>query len=448
MGSLLGAARTVRESMAGHTLWNVNSTASGGGVAEMLRVLVGYATGAGVSVRWTVIEADERFFVITKRIHHWLHGANGDGAPLGESDVAHYNRVIENNGQLLRRRMRPGDIVVLHDPQTAGLIPILVTFGATVVWRCHIGAVAANDNTHQAWSFLRPYLDLAEAFVFSRAEYAPRWMPPAKVWVIPPSIDPFSPKNQELDDSNVRAIMRRIGLLDDRTVTNSAGFTRRDGTTGEVLRRASIVASAGPPSRETPLVVQVSRWDPLKDMGGVMEAFARVAHDTDAHLALVGPAVAGVGDDPEGAHVLAECIARWRKLSSSTRDRIALVSLPMVDIDENAAMVNAIQRHACVVVQKSIAEGFGLTVAEAMWKRRAVVASDVGGIPDQIGPGTGVLLADPSDLDATGAEIMRLVIDAGRRATLGAAAHEHVRANFVGDLHLIRFAELLGELIQ
>ena len=172
MESLLGAARTVRESMAGHTLWNVNSTASGGGVAEMLRVLVGYATGAGVSVRWTVIEADERFFVITKRIHHWLHGANGDGAPLGESDVAHYNRVIENNGQLLRRRMRPGDIVVLHDPQTAGLIPILVTFGATVVWRCHIGAVAANDNTHQAWSFLRPYLDLAEAFVFSRAEYA------------------------------------------------------------------------------------------------------------------------------------------------------------------------------------------------------------------------------------------------------------------------------------
>ena len=367
---------------------------------------------------------------------------------MDDSDVAHYDRVLQSNGRRLLPRMQPGDTVVLHDPQTAGLIPMLVTFGATVVWRCHIGAASTNHNTNQAWSFLRPYLDLAEAFVFSRAEYAPPWMPPAKVWVIPPSIDPFSPKNQEFDDSRVRAIMSRIGLLDDRTVTTATGFTRRDGTPGQVLRRANIVASAGPPSRQRPLVVQVSRWDPLKDMGGVMEAFARVAHDTDAHFALVGPAVAGVGDDPEGAQVLAECIARWRKLPSNRRDRIALVSLPMVDIDENAAMVNAIQRHACVVVQKSIAEGFGLTVAEAMWKRRAVVASDVGGIPDQIGPGTGVLLADPSDLDVTGAEIMRLVVDAEWRATLGAAAHEHVRANFVGDLHLIRFAELLGALTQ
>ncbi len=213
-----------------------------------------------------------------------------------------------------------------------------------------------------------------------------------------------------------------------------------------MTRRAEIVASAGPIPIDAPLVVQVSRWDPLKDMAGVMDAFARAAPGSDAHLALVGPAVAAVGDDPEGAQVLADCTARWRALEPRVRDRVVLVTLPMDDVDENAAMVNAIQRHAAVVVQKSLAEGFGLTVAEAMWKRRAVLASDVGGIPDQIVPGTGVLLADPADLDAAGAEMMRLVADAERRAAIGAAAHDQVRSHFVGDRHLISYAELITAL--
>jgi trehalose synthase len=267
------------------------------------------------------------------------------------------------------------------------------------------------------------------------------------VWLIPPSIDSFSPKNQELDGESVRAILNRIGLIDDHATALPGRFTRRDGRAAEVSRAAAIVAGGRLPSPDSPLVVQVSRWDPLKDMGGVMEAFARVVEGTDAYLALVGPAVVGVGDDPEGARVLAECTEKWRDLPPRVRERIALVSLPMDDIDENAAMVNAIQRHAAVVVQKSIAEGFGLTVAEAMWKRKAVIASDVGGIPDQITPGTGVLLADPLDLDAAGHEIMRLLADSGQRVALGIAAHERVRADFVGDLHLIRYAELFAKLV-
>lgn len=443
---LLVAADEVRRLLAGNTVWNINSTASGGGVAEMLQVLVGYASGAGITTRWTVIEGDDQFFIVTKRIHHWMHGAGGDRLDLTEGDVAHYERVLERNSHQLHERIRPGDVVILHDPQTAGLIPRLRDTGAKIVWRCHIGASTTSDRTDDAWTFLRHYLEDADAVVFSRADYAPVWLPSSKVSIIPPSIDPFSPKNQHLDDSAVSAILERIGVTDHRGHGAPATFTRRDGSSGQVTRHAEIISASPPIAFDAPLIVQVSRWDPLKDMAGVMEAFARAARDTDAHLALVGPAVDAVGDDPEGAQVLAECKHRWHDLPARIRDRVVLVTLPMDDVDENAAMVNALQRHAAVVVQKSIAEGFGLTVAEAMWKRRAVVASRVGGIPDQVAPGTGVLLDDPADLDAAGAAMVQLVADPRARAALGAAAHEQIRSQFVGDRHLLRYAELIRQL--
>jgi trehalose synthase len=445
MRRLVDAADRLRDALRGRVLWNVNSTASGGGVAEMLQVLVGYATGAGLATRWTVIGGDAQFFAVTKRLHHWLHGADGDGGPLGDGEANAYAQVMASNGEALVQRIRRGDVVILHDPQTAGLTPSLRSAGAKVVWRCHIGATAANERTARAWSFLRRHLDEADAFVFSRHQYAPRWCPPARTWVIPPSIDPFSPKNQPLSDDTVRSILGRIGLFADSG--ESCRFARRDGTLGEVTHRADILASSAPPAFDTPLVVQVSRWDPLKDMAGVMESFCRIAPQTEGHLVLVGPAVAEVADDPEGAQVFAACAAQWRRLPSSLRDRIALVSLPMGDVDENAAMVNAIQRHATVVVQKSLAEGFGLTVAEAMWKNKAVLASNVGGIPDQLVPGTGVLLNDPTDLDAAGHHIVELTTNAQLRSELGDAAHEQIHANFLGDHHLIKYAELLTTLI-
>jgi trehalose synthase len=335
-------------------------------------------------------------------------------------------------------------VVILHDPQTAGLVPIVRRTGAKVVWRCHIGASTTSDRSDDAWSFLRHYLDDADAVVFSRAAYAPAWLPAEKVRIIPPSIDPFSPKNQPLTEKDIVAILRRLGIIEGAPGTGR--YVRRDGAVGEVQRGATIVRSSSPIAVDTPLVVQVSRWDPLKDMAGVMEAFARATEGSDAHLALVGPAVDAVGDDPEGARVLADCTASWNALKPNARDRVMLVSLPMDDVDENAAMVNAIQSHAAVVVQKSLAEGFGLTVAEAMWKRRAVLASDVGGIPDQITPGTGVLLGDPTDLDTAGAQMMRLIADPDLRHNLGDAAHEQVRKHYVGDQHLIRWGALISEL--
>jgi trehalose synthase len=166
-----------------------------------------------------------------------------------------------------------------------------------------------------------------------------------------------------------------------------------------------------------------------------------------AGLALVGPSVEAVTDDPEGADVLAECISIWGALPKDTRRRIRLVVLTMDDVDENAIMVNAIQRHATVIVQKSLVEGFGLTVAEGMWKAKTVVASAVGGIIDQIAPGTGILLDDPMDLDAFGEAVADLLVRPDQILQLGNAAKRHMLDNFVGDLHLLRYASLIENLV-
>ena len=273
----------------------------------------------------------------------------------------------------------------------------------------------------------------------------PAWVPADRVSIIPPSIDPFSPKNQDLPEAVRLRILGAMGVFG-TSASGSTSFTRRDGSAGHVERRAAVVAD-GPLDAHTPVVVQVSRWDHLKDMTGVMAGFAeRVARGGDAQLALVGPAVDDVSDDPEGRDVLDQCIEAWSLLPPPQRRRIRLLSLPMDDVDENAAMVNAIQRQATIIVQKSLAEGFGLTVAEGMWKSKAVVASAVGGIVDQVAPGTGVLLDDPSDLEGFGDVLVSLLERPDHTRRLGENARRHVLEGFVGDKHLRHYGELMERL--
>jgi trehalose synthase len=200
-----------------------------------------------------------------------------------------------------------------------------------------------------------------------------------------------------------------------------------------------------PLETDVPVVTQVSRWDQLKDPVGVLGAFAgHVASRGAAHLLLVGPSTAAVADDPEGGQVLDEVRAAWHELPAAIRRRVHLCSLPMDDVDENAAIVNALQRHADVVVQKSLAEGFGLTVAEAMWKQRPVVASRIGGIRDQIEDGrSGVLLSDPRDLEQAGAAISELLADGVRAREMGIAAQRRVQQQFLGPHHLGRYFEVI-----
>jgi len=442
---LTRAAEAFRRQLGGRTIWNISSTSVGGGVAEMLHVLLGYVRDRGIPSHWMGITGDAEFFVITKRLHNQIHGEMA-GGPVTAAEADHYERMLAANAAELLEDVRPGDIVLLHDPQTAGLTRPLAQAGAHVAWRCHIGVDWQNDATEAAWRFLCPHLEAAQAHVFSRREYVPDCIGDDKVSVIPPSIDPFSPKNQDLSDDTVLAILAQIGVLDGGS-SGQPSYARRDGGIGLVTRTAEITGD-GRPGADDPMVIQVSRWDRLKDMAGVMHGFAEhVAPFSDGYLLLVGPAVAGVTDDPEGAAVFGDCLLQWRELPKAVRARILLVTLPLDDPDENAAMVNALQRQAAVIVQKSLAEGFGLTVAEGMWKGDPVVGSAVGGIIDQIPEGTGILLADPGDLKTFGADVRWLLDNPSEAERMGRAAKSYITEHYVGDLHLLRYAQLMSAMI-
>jgi trehalose synthase len=444
---LLALARTAHRMLDGRTIWNVSSTAAGGGVAEMLHRLVRYARGADISCRWVVIDGSPDFFTVTKRLHNRLHGERGDDGPLGEAERAICEQVAAANAGTLADQVGPDDVVILHDPQPLGLVPAVARTGASVIWRCHIGTERSNEWTEQAWRFLRPWVDGADATVFSRAAYIPKWLDETRTLVIAPAIDPLSAKNEPLDDDTVLAILGRSGILEHPP--DGAAFVDSEDERHEVTLNATVIRETGPLSPDVPLLVQVSRWDRLKDMAGVLRAFVegKVGERTSSHLLLVGPDVASVTDDPEGRAVLDDCIGLWKSLPAAARASASLVTLPMDDLDENAAVVNAVQRHAAVVAQKSIREGFGLTVAEAMWKATPVVGTAIGGIQDQIRDGTdGLLVADPTDLGAFADAVASLLTDAGRLRAMGEAAHERVRDHFLADRDLTQWMELLGHL--
>ncbi|MDJ0849976.1 MAG: glycosyltransferase [Myxococcota bacterium] len=445
-------AEHFRERLAGRVFWNVNTTAVGGGVAEMLQSLLRYARGAGIDTRWLVMGGDPEFFRVTKRLHHALHGSAGDGSPLDDEARRIYEAAAAAFVTEVAACVQPDDLVLLHDPQTAGLAPRMLERGAHVIWRCHVGHDDPGPEVDRAWGFLAPYLEGVPAFVFSRRAYVPDFCDHGRATIIQPSIDAFATKNRELDEATIRTALVHTGLVEGPPPEPAQhAFVRGDGTPGRIERRADIVRLGRAPRWDSSLVVQVSRWDPLKDMEGVMRGFALLCEGSvppaDAHLVLAGPNVSGVTDDPEGGAVLDSVVEAWRGFPHAVRQRVHLACLPTADVEENAVIVNALQRHAAVVVQKSLHEGFGLTVTEAMWKGRAVLASAVGGIQDQIDDGVnGVLLSDPRDLDAFAARLRGLLESPAETERLGKAAREHVREKFLGVRHLLEYASLFERL--
>jgi trehalose synthase len=433
----------------GRVVWNINSTAQGGGVVELLRSLVPYARGAGVDARWVVIEGTPEFFAITKRIHNRLHGAEGDGGPLDEQARREYERVLAENLADFPGRVQEGDVVIVHDPQPAGLISALRAEGASVIWRCHVGIESPNELTREAWAFLLQYVQEADVYVFSRRAFVWQGLQPDRLAVIPPTIDVFAPKNVDLGPDTVSAVLSTAGVVEDGIEHGPVTFERLDGTPGRVERRAQLFEDERL-KPDTPVVLQVSRWDALKDPIGVIRGFVdHVSRDTGAHFVYAGPSVEAVADDPEGAATLRECMALRERLGDEDRRRVHLASMPMEDADENAIMINALQRHARVIVQKSLAEGFGLTVAEAMWKARPVVASRVGGIQEQIVDGeNGVLLDDPLDLAAYGAAITGLLADPARAEDMGRRARERVRDRFLSVRSLLDYLEVIRKVLR
>jgi trehalose synthase len=283
--------------------------------------------------------------------------------------------------------------------------------------------------------------------VFSRRQFVWEGLDDDKIQLIAPVIDAFSAKNQELSPETVGAILEAAGLQEGGGEGGEPVFAREDGTPEEVTRQCT-VWEGRPLTPSDPVVLQVSRWDRLKDPIGVIQGFVdHVLPDTDAHLVYAGPDVAAVADDPEGKEVLDEAIALYEGLPASAQERLHLVAVPMDDLEENAAIINALQRRAHVVVQKSIAEGFGLTVAEGMWKARPVVATRIGGIQDQIEDGVnGVLLDDPKDLAAYGAAVTALLQDPERARAMGEAAQERVRDKFLAVRSLMQYLVLIEKI--
>jgi trehalose synthase len=430
--SIVGSERTatlharvavLRAALDGRTLWHVNSTAAGGGVAEMLQVLLPLYADLGVDARWAVVEGDPAFFTLTKRLGLALYGSNGDGGPLGPVELDAYLDALRPSAAVLAGRIRPGDVVVLHDHQTAGLVPALAARGARVYWRCHVGVDRPNEASERAWSFLAPLLDTARGFFFSVPWHVPEHLTGRENVILPPFLSPAAPKNRDLPPELVEALLRRCSLR--------PGAPANTG-----------VVSAGCPAPGEPLVTQVSRWDELKDMEGVLAAFVEFV--PAGYLALVGPDPHSVADDVDQARWFERCRTAWSRLSAADRRRVALVCLPMADIDDNALLVNAVQRGSAVVVQKSVAEGFGLTVTEAMWKRRPVVASGVGGIRTQIDHGRdGLLVDDPYDLAGFGGLVTSCLTGGTDTVAMGARAHDRVLRDFLADREIITMSQVL-----
>ena len=290
LDQLVAHAREVFED---RTVWCINSTAQGGGVAEMLASLLAYTSSVGVDSRWVVLNGNPAFFRLTKRIHNRLHNSAGDGGPLGDEERRIYDDTLKAPAEAFARIVRPDDVVLVHDPQPAGVTQALKDAGAKVIWRLHVGADEPNELATEAWDFVTPYVRPADAWVFSREQFFWRDRLPAEgSHVIPPSIDIFSPKNQDLDRDTVTAILGAAGIVEGVDGAAQPCFERENGTIGTVARQARIVEER-PLPLHAPLVLQVSRWDRLKDPAGVIQGFVDhvVGEIAEAELMLAGPSV-------------------------------------------------------------------------------------------------------------------------------------------------------------
>jgi trehalose synthase len=413
-------------------VWHVNTTEKGGGVAEILTALQRAGDTADFRHRRFVTSGDPAVFGVTKRLHHRLHGVDRGPLPDPTEHIA-LLAFAETNARRLLRLVRPVDLIVLHDPQTLAMAPHLAAAGVPLAWRCHIGTAASNEVSATTWDYLSRFWPREITLVFSVPQEVPLQAARHRVVIIAPSIDLNARKNRPLRGDEVRRILSGAGL------------------TGTAVPSASSTAMISDTAiGDDPMLLQVSRWDPLKDMAGILRAFAESALTRRAHLVLCGPSPAGVADDPDAAEVLEDVVARRAALPTAVRRKVHLACPDLGDEIGNALLVNALQTRAEVVIQKSLQEGFGLTVTEAMVKSCAVVASGVGGISSQIVSGrSGVLLNDPHDLIGLAAVVQDLLENPGRREALGRAARERVLEHFTlaretADHHRL-YRMMLGE---
>ena len=375
----LDSLRFLARDLKGKSVKMVNSTAVGGGVAEMLNRLAPLLSELEVPTHWDVITGGNDFFEVTKAFHNALHGASYHLTKSAQEIFLRYN---EQN----RERMQFGEeLVVIHDPQPVGLIRSREKSRASWVWRCHIDL--SNPDPH-VWEFLRPFVERYDAAIFSSQSFAREL--PIPQYLFYPCIDPLSEKNKELSDDVIQKICDEFGI-----------------------------------DRSRPIVTQVSRFDRLKDPVGVVQAYKLTKKYVDCQLVLAG---GGASDDPEGAAVLQEV----KEAAGNDPDVIILDLPPWCALE-----INAIQRASTIIVQKSLKEGFGLTVTEALWKGKPTIAGAVGGIPNQIiHKLTGVLV---HSVEGCAFQIRYLLTHPDFAKRIGSSGHEHVKENFLMTANVKRW---------
>ncbi|VAV83112.1 Alpha,alpha-trehalose synthase [hydrothermal vent metagenome] len=376
----LRAIEYMADKLRGRSFLHVNSTATGGGVAELMQRIIPLIRELDIDAKWKVIKGNKQFFEVTKRIHNSLQGQAG---PLTDKMWDTYEKVNRKNGEKMNL---DADCVFIHDPQPAMLIDHKKR--GIWVWRCHID-ISTPDKV--MWYLLKDQVKKYDAAIFSVASFARSL--PLPQYMIPPSIDPFSDKNIELSDAEIDEVFERFKV-----------------------------------PRDKPILLQVSRFDPFKDPIGVIESFKMVKKYYDCTLVLAGGTA---DDDPEGERILAEVM----EAAEGVEDLHILLLPPFSDKE-----INALQRGATIVIQKSTREGFGLVVAEALWKNKPVVAGDVGGIPLQVIDGvTGHLV---HSVEGCAVRIRQLLQDPVRARNMGIMGREHIRRNYLITGHIRKYLAL------
>jgi trehalose synthase len=382
--------RELAKPFQGARVVHVSATAFGGGVAEMLHTLVPLMRSAGLDAEWRIISGSDDFFATTKSMHNALQGMALELTPAMQAAYLHAN--VDNAVSF-----EDGfDFVVVHDPQPAALRALRASDGGQWIWRCHIDLTAANTAY---WRFLRPYIEEYDAAIFTMSAYVKQDLRVRNVAIIPPAIDPLSPKNVAMSAEQVRSIVSLYRVDPDR-----------------------------------PLLLQVSRFDPWKDPTGVIDVYRAVrAHVPDMQLVMVGSMA---HDDPEGM----DYYQRTKEYASEDPDIHLLSNLDGVGNLE----VNAFQRLATVILQKSLREGFGLTVAEGLWKERPVIGGNVGGIPLQIENGvTGYLV---ESVEQCTERVLQILREPATAAEMGRRGREEVRHKFLSTANLRNYLKLFGAL--
>ncbi len=456
-------AAALRSALSGRTVWMVNSTAQGGGVAEMLPMMVAMLRKVGIPTEWVVMGSDRpEFFRFTKRLHNLIHGSGEPTITADEREV--YEQVTSENAKEFAKLVGPRDIVVVHDPQPAGMLKFMdPPADGCAIWRCHIGLDERIPPTRAAWAFLEPYVGRYDGAVFSAPEYIPGFLG-GKSTIIQPALDPLSHKNRVLSTHKLAGVLCNAGLIPCYEPVLTPAFehqAQRLTPNGDFI---SAVDNGDIGLVFRPTVVQISRWDRLKGFGPLLEAFIRLKRTTperkdlsDRHrrrlelvrLILAGPDPASVADDPEAQEVLRELADTYAKLSPEIQKDVVLLSLPMASRKENALMVNALQLASTVLVQNSVREGFGLTATEGMWKAQPVLVSNACGLRHQVRDEIdGRVNHHPEKPEELASLLDEMLENANQRGEWGRSGQRRVLEEFLIFTQLRKWMRFMAETLE